>query len=224
MPRSIKLYFDPVSPYVYFAFNQLPRIAKKHNVTFNCVPVLFAGLLNEHGNVGPAEIVAKRRYTFLDCLRLSEAQGIPFAMPPAHPFNPLLASRMITAVEDDKHRQIFSAKIVEACWGKGKDLTDSNLLIGIANHMDLDGAALHAKSSTEIVKRRLKEHTDQAISRGVFGVPSFFVKDTHEMFWGSDRTDLLELHLEGKLNPDYHKLEKMLNHPKGAERERKPSK
>ncbi len=218
MPRSIKFFFDPVSPYVYFAFNQLPAIIKKHNVTFNCIPVLFAGLLNEHGQKGPAEIEAKRRHVFLDCLRMSQMKDIPFAMPPAHPFNPLLASRMATAIDDDKHRFIFSQKIVEACWGKGKDLTDPNLLIGIATHIGLDGTDLHQKALTEANKKKLKDHTDQAILKGVFGVPSFYVKDTHELFWGSDRMDLLEAHLSGKLDPDYHKLEKMLDHPRGADR------
>jgi 2-hydroxychromene-2-carboxylate isomerase len=187
--RSIKVFFDPVSPYGYFAFNQLPQIAEKHNVTFNSVPVLLAGLLNAHGQKGPAEIEAKRRNMWLDCLRLSQIKGIPFSMPPAHPFNPLLASRMITAVDDDKHRFMYSANIIQACWAKGKDMTDSHLLIDLANHIGLDGLDLHDKSSSEVTKKKLKDHTDQALAMGIFGVPSFYVNESHELFWGSDRLD-----------------------------------
>jgi 2-hydroxychromene-2-carboxylate isomerase len=216
--RSVKFYFDPVSPYVYFAFHQLPKLANKHNVTFNCVPVLFAGLLNEHGQKGPAEIEAKRKNLFVDCLRLSQLKNIPFNMPPAHPFNPLLASRMATAIDDPKQRYMFSFSVTEACWAKGKDITDQNLLINLAEQCGADGLALHQKAATEQVKKKLRDHTNQAIENGVFGVPSFYVKDTKELFWGSDRVDHLEAYLEGRLDLDYVKLQKILNHPRGAER------
>lgn len=216
--RTVKFYFDPISPYVYFTFHQLPQLISKHNINLRCVPVLFAGLLNEHGQLGPAEIVAKRRYTFQDCLRLADHAKVPFSYPPAHPFNPLLPSRMATAIEDNKSRFQFSAKVTEACWAKGKDITDANLLIGIANHIGLNGPELHVKSSSEAVKKMLKDHTNEAIANGVFGVPSLYVQDTKELFWGSDRLHLLDAHLGGGLNTDFVKLEKMLSHPRGADR------
>ncbi len=98
MKRPVTLFLDPISPYSYFACHLLSDVAKKHDLIVKCVPVLFAGLLNAHANKGPAEIPAKRRHLFLDCVRNAQLMKLPFQMPPGHPFNPLLALRTMTAL------------------------------------------------------------------------------------------------------------------------------
>ena len=95
--QQVDCYFDPVSPYAWLASATLARIDDA-GVAVVLVPVLFAGLLNAHGNIGPAEMPAKRRYLFRDVMREAARRGLPFAGPPGHPFNPLLALRMCTAL------------------------------------------------------------------------------------------------------------------------------
>jgi 2-hydroxychromene-2-carboxylate isomerase len=88
-------YFDFISPYAFLAWTQLPALAKRCRTTLEPVPVLFAGLLDAHGQKGPAEIPAKRRYLFKDIARKARRLGFPsISAPPAHPFNPLLSLRI----------------------------------------------------------------------------------------------------------------------------------
>ena len=86
---TMKFYFDVISPFAYIAW---PLVRKLGPV--DPVPVLFAGLLNHHKSVGPAEVEAKRLYVAKQCARLAKEHGLPFGVPPTHPFNPLAALRL----------------------------------------------------------------------------------------------------------------------------------
>src|SRR5262245_44781169 len=92
--EAIRFYFDFVSPYAYLAWTQVHALADRRGVDVAPVPVLLAALLDENGQRGPAEIERKRAYLFKDCLRLAHHFGVPFVLPPSHPFNPLLALRV----------------------------------------------------------------------------------------------------------------------------------
>src|SRR5262245_43625018 len=94
MPRSIRFFFDFISPYSYLAWTQLPQLAQRHSCTVQATPVLFAALLDAHGTKGPAEVPARRRYVMKDIARKAHAFGVPIDVPFAHPFNPLLALRI----------------------------------------------------------------------------------------------------------------------------------
>jgi len=92
--------FDVISPFAYLAFPQLSRLPAHVSVGF--VPVLFAGLLQHFGQLGPAEIPSKRRFTYRFVLWRARQLGLPMRMPPAHPFNPLPALRLIIAAGSDR--------------------------------------------------------------------------------------------------------------------------
>jgi 2-hydroxychromene-2-carboxylate isomerase len=100
--QMVRFYFDFISPYAYLASTQLDGIAARTQVTIERVPVLFAALLDAHGQKGPAEIPAKRRYTWKDVSRKCHAAGVPIAPPPSHPFNPLLGLRVASLPELDE--------------------------------------------------------------------------------------------------------------------------
>ena len=93
MPVSIDWYFDFVSPFSYIALHRLGELP----VQVSYKPVLFAGLLNHWGQKGPAEIPAKRRWTYRWCTWWAKELGIPFRFPAAHPFNPLPYLRLALA-------------------------------------------------------------------------------------------------------------------------------
>lgn len=191
---SVTYYFDPVSPYAWLAAAALPRI-ESAGAQVVLQPVLFAGLLNAHGQKGPAEIAAKRAYTFRDVMRQAARQGLPFAGPPGHPFNPLLALRMCVALADQAQRRRFALALMAACWERGDDISDVATMLRLARECDLDGALLAEAAQQAEIKQRLAADTEQAIAAGVFGVPTFLYED--ELFWGADRIEALLWRLQG---------------------------
>ncbi|MBX7147505.1 2-hydroxychromene-2-carboxylate isomerase [bacterium] len=215
--KTVTYYFDPISPYVHMAFHGLPAFLKRNqNVQIKYVPVLFAGLLNAHGQKGPAEIAAKRVNVMKEILRFGKILGIQMKLPPQHPYNPLTVLRILTSLgEGDecfKLANIFS----KASWEEGLDISDANVVRSILMNNKYDADALLAKANDLAIKNKLKENTDKAINQNVFGVPSFVVDD--EVFWGNDRLEHLELYLQGKLDIDRKLFQEMMNRPRGADR------
>ncbi len=191
----VTFYFDPVSPYAWLASHALARIeAAGAQVVFQ--PVLFAGLLNAHANIGPAEIPAKRAYIFRDVMREAAGAGLAFRGPPGHPFNPLQALRMCVAINAEDERRRFALAVMQACWEGGEDVSDTTVLLKLATACGLPAAVLQGAAQQPAIKMQLAADTDLAIADGVFGVPTFRVGS--ELFWGGDRIDALIRHLQGQ--------------------------
>jgi 2-hydroxychromene-2-carboxylate isomerase len=190
----VRCYFDPISPYVWLSAGAIARI-EATGAKVVVEPVLFAAMLNAHGQKGPAEIAAKRAYTFRDVMRQAAQQGLAFTGPPGHPFNPLTALRMCLALDGQAARRRFALALLAACWEHGEDISDGQVLARIAQACDIDGAALLAAAQQAGIKQRLAADTERAIADGVFGVPTFRYGD--ELFWGGDRVDALLWRLQG---------------------------
>ena len=163
--------------------HRLPELG----VPVNFKPVLFAGLLNHFGQKGPAEIPAKRKWTYRWCTWWARSLGITFRFPAAHPFNPLPYLRLSLAAgnKPETVRRIF-----EAIWTTGEDAGDPDRFAALCRRIGVDVAAL---SSVEI-KDALRKSTDDAAARGVFGVPSFVTNG--EVFWGADAVDFVKAFLK----------------------------
>ena len=193
---TVRCYADPISPYAWLGLRDLERV-QAAGVRIVMVPVLFAGLLNAHGTIGPAEVPAKRRYLFRDVMREAARRGLPFAGPPGHPFNPLLALRMCTALGDDAQRHALLLACTSATWERGENLMDDATLVRLADATGLDGTALLAAAHTPAVKQALADATAAAAAAGVFGVPTWRIDGDDELFWGADRIDTLLWRLQG---------------------------
>ena len=205
----VTFYFDPISPYAWLASKALARIdASGADLLFQ--PVLFAGLLNAHGQKGAADIPAKRRYIFRDVLREATRAGLAFTGPPGHPFNPLQALRMCLAVAEPAARRSFSVAVLAACWEQGRDISDAAILKQIALECELNGDAIEAAARQPRIKVQLAADTEQAIGLGIFGVPTFGVG--RELFWGADRMHSLLRYLQGA-RIDEAALTAMLDRP-----------
>jgi 2-hydroxychromene-2-carboxylate isomerase len=216
MARRLDFYFDPVSPYAWLAMRSLDRL-EAAGLEVGVVPVLFAGLLKAHGNLGPAEVPAKRTYLFRDVMREAARRGLPFAGPPGHPFNPLAALRMCTALDDDEQRRRLALALLAACWERGEDVSDAAALRRLADAEGFDGAALLAQAAMPEVKQALVAATDAAIADGIFGVPTYRLDG--ELFWGGDRIETLLWHLDGGAI-DEERLAAFLARPPLAQRSR----
>jgi 2-hydroxychromene-2-carboxylate isomerase len=186
--QTVEFYCDPVSPYAWLAGRELGRL-QAAGLVVDCRPVLFAGLLNAHGQKGPAEIPAKRVYTFADVLRTAAQKGYPFKGPPSHPFNPLRALRMCIALNDADERLHFAQAVMRACWEDGEDLSHVPTLERIAERSGLGPRQLGVAAEQPEIKARLLDATNAAIAAGIFGVPSFLYRG--ELFWGADRIEAL---------------------------------
>ena len=173
--------FDLISPYSYLGLKQLPLLPA--GTQLELVPVLFAGLLNHYGHVGPAEIASKRRFTYRFIVWRARKMGVPLKMPPAHPFNPLSALRLVIAAGGDR-RAIETG--FDFVYGQGRDVADPAVLADLARELGV--ADLQAALSDPAVKQTLRNNTDWAIERGVFGVPTFVIGT--ELFWGHDASEM----------------------------------
>jgi len=192
----IRFYFDYESPNAYLAWTQLPELADRYGCTIDAVPVLYAGLLEAHGQLGPGEMPAKGLWMSKNLARKAALLGVPLNPPAFLPFNPLLALRMSVLPLQAMERRALIDALFRAVWVRGLHVSDSAVAEQVANELGLAGAALVAQAQSPDVKSRLRRQTDDAISRGVFGVPSMEVGD--ELFWGYDDFPYLELFLAGK--------------------------
>jgi 2-hydroxychromene-2-carboxylate isomerase len=216
--KQVDFYFDFISPYVWLASHQLGEVRECTAAKFRFVPVLFAALL-DHQNLGPAEIAAKRRYTFQDAQRWAVYLGLEFKSPPAHPFNPLKPLRVASAIDDDGVREALAVRLLDAAWSEGRDITSDSVVHEVAHTLSLKGRELLGKTHTDEIKQRLRLQTERAIQAGVFGVPSFVVDG--EIFWGNDRLHFLKAYLQGSLPTDKAEIEEILARPRAADRARK---
>jgi len=214
--KKIEFYWDPISPYVYLAWTALPAFLRETGAELVSRPVLFAGLLNAHGSKGPAEIPAKRRYVFKDAMRWAQHDGVPFVGPPFHPFNPLLPLRMALAIEGKQQGLTWINALLKAAWVDSKDISSPEVLVKLADEAGLPGKDLLEKANQTEVKEALKKNTEEAIQRGIFGVPTFWVDG--EIFWGNDRLPLLKDFLAGKNSVDSVFFEEMMARPTGVQR------
>ena len=180
--RAADWYFDFLSPFSYLQLVQFDRLPPDLEITYR--PVLFAGLLGHWEHKGPAEIPAKRVHTYRWCHWYAARHGIPFRMPPAHPFNPLRPLRLAVAqgAEPALIRAIF-----DAIWVEGRDVSRDDEWQGLTERLAIADAE-EAIARPE-VKEALRRGTEEAAKRGVFGVPTFAIGG--ELFWGLDATDLL---------------------------------
>jgi 2-hydroxychromene-2-carboxylate isomerase len=189
--KHITFYLDFISPYAYLAFEELPKalMGLSYSVTYK--PLLFAALLKHHGQLGPAEIPAKRDWTYRQVQWLAHSKDIALELPAAHPFNPLGLLRLALATDPQgqPNRYVCDA-LFKHVWVGGADAADEGRLTAISQQLAPARNPLDAS-----VKAQLRAHADEAIALGVFGVPAFEVDG--KVFWGLDGLPMLRAYLEG---------------------------
>lgn len=195
-PASIRFFFDYISSNAYLAWVRLPEIATRYGMALEPVAVLFAGLLEAHGQLGPAEVPPKARWMLRNNLRKATQLGVPLNPPRFHPFNPLLPLRVSSLPLPEAARRALIDAIFQACWVRGLHPSDPDVVRDLADEIGLPGAELVAEAGRPESKAHLRRQTDEALAAGVFGVSTMMVGT--ELFWGYDDLVYLELFLAGQ--------------------------
>ena len=189
--KHITFYLDFISPFAWLAFDALPDVLQGHSYQVTYKPVLLGAILRHHGQLGPAEIPAKREWTYRHVLWLGQKQGLEMQMPAAHPFNPLPLLRLgIAAHAQGLPNRFVCESLFRHVWQGGLDVLDPQRLEALQAVLP---AVLDPNGAE--VKALLRAHTDEAIARGVFGTPSFEVDG--KLFWGLDALPMLRDYLDG---------------------------
>lgn len=197
---ALRWYFDFVSPYAYLHWQKLKTLPQFPRI--QPVPIALGAVLHHLGNLGPAEIPAKRRFAYRQLLWTAQQEGVALRFPPAHPFNPLPALRLCIAAG-------CTTAAVDALfdwiWAQGRAADEAAALAELAEVLDVEDVA-NAIAAVE-VKEALRRNTDAAIAAGVFGVPTLSVDG--ELFWGNDAHRLMAAVLDYPgllMQPDWQAL------------------
>jgi 2-hydroxychromene-2-carboxylate isomerase len=201
-------YFDFISPFAYLQFSRLSQLPADLRVTMK--PVLFAALLEHHGHKGPAEIPSKRQFVYRFFKWQAARRGVPFNMPPMHPFQPLPPLRL--AIAGGGTSEVVG-RIFDFIYGRGRNVEGAALL-ELGRELGLDNP--ETRITDPQVKERLRQNTKEAISAGVFGVPSVVVRG--ELFWGDDATDMLLDFIKNPALFEDPEMVRLSNMPMGVRR------
>lgn len=191
MSKTVKFYFDLGSPATYLAYTQLPKICAQTDSQLNYIPILLGGVFKATGNASPATIPAKGAYMFQDLDRYARRYGVPLKFNPNFPINTLMLMRAVTGMQL-RHPERFQAFIdclFQAIWVEGRNLDDLATVATVLTQNGFDPTEVLALTADEEVKTALKNNTEKAVQRGVFGAPSMFVDN--QLFFGQDRLDFV---------------------------------
>lgn len=194
--KTIEFFWDPASPYTYLAATQIDALAQRCNARIEWKPFLIGKTFEATGNKPPVTVPAKGKYMGRDLRLWAKYYGVPFWFPRVFPVNSIAALRVACALPPEQAGR-WALAVMTAYWTKDVDISQPDTLKTIAAGLELDGEALLAAAQTAEVKDRLRANTEEAVQRGAFGAPTFFVGE--QMFWGNDRLVLLEAYVSGKL-------------------------
>ncbi|WP_394998815.1 2-hydroxychromene-2-carboxylate isomerase, partial [Acinetobacter sp.] len=189
---SVEFYFDLGSPYSYLAYYRLLQIAEQQEIQIVYKPILLGGVFKATGNRSPIEIPVKGVYSILDMQRWAEYYQIPMQMNPHFPMNTLTLMRILTGVQLlhlEKFEQVLKL-LFDAMFGTPQNLNEPTVLAEVLKPSGFSVEDIMSMVQSDVVKQKLITETEQAIQRGIFGAPTFFVGD--EMYWGQDRLHFVE--------------------------------
>lgn len=195
---TLQCYLDFVSPYAWIAFHRLPEVLQGLSVSVSYRPVFLGALLHHHQQRGPAEVPGKREWIYRHASWLARQHGVPFQMPPEHPFMPLPLLRLAMACSDEQGRvnRYVCERLFTHVWdGGGASASDPARLAALTEEL----APPLAPDSPE-VKQRLQAQTEQALQAQVFGVPAVLWGE--RLFWGVEGLPMLRAALDGEPDLD----------------------
>ncbi len=190
MARQLEFFFDYGSPFSYLADTQIDALLKRTGAQVIYKPMLLGGVFKATGNASPITIPAKGKYMGSDLSLWAKEYRVPMKMNPFFPINTIRIMRGAVAAQSAGCFPAYHSTMFRAMWAEGVNLGDPNVVKPIFSKLGMDPEVVERAD----VKERLRANTDEAVARGAFGAPSFFVGDA--MFWGNDRMHFVEAALK----------------------------
>jgi 2-hydroxychromene-2-carboxylate isomerase len=186
----LEFWYDFASTYSYPAAMRIERLAEAADVRVEWRAFLLGPIFARQGwNDSPFNLFPEKgKYMWKDLARICASDGLPLSLPPRRfPQNSLLAARISLAVASESWLPNFTRAIYAANFAEQRDIADEETIRKILESLQIDPAPLIKAAKTTEIKAALKEQTERAVARGIFGAPSFIVDG--ELFWGNDRLE-----------------------------------
>lgn len=191
MTRTVEFFYDYVSPYTYLANSQLGSLPCE--VIYR--PILLGAVMKTIGSQPPALLKPRGNYLFQDVQRWADHYQLPYMMHPNFPLNSIKALRLAFIAQDSGVFEPIHQALFAAAWEQALDINDDAVLGRIITDAGASADDLLQQVVSDDVKTRLRDNTEEAIARGVFGAPTFFVDE--EMYFGNDRLQFVRAALSG---------------------------
>ena len=187
MIKSFDFYFDFISPYSFLAHKEILKIEKQNSIKINYKPILLGGLHNLHGIKAPAFIPAKAKHMIRDCKLIAEKNKIKFKFNSYFPIRSLNLMRGVFIAEEDNYKSYYIDSIFNSIWQDGLNMNDESIIQRVLKNLNVNPKTFLLRCTSSSVKDLLRQKTNEAYQKGVFGAPTFM--SNNKIFWGQDRIE-----------------------------------
>ena len=189
MIKSFEFYFDFISPYSFLAHKEILKIEKQNSVKINYKPILLGGLHNLHGIKAPAFIPAKAKHMIRDCKLIAEKNKIKFKFNSYFPIRSLNLMRGVFVADEDNYKSFYIESVFNAIWQDGLNMNDEIIIHRVLKNLNVNPKTFLLRCASSSIKDLLKQKTDEAYAKGIFGAPTFI--SNNKLFWGQDRIEFV---------------------------------
>jgi 2-hydroxychromene-2-carboxylate isomerase len=187
MIKPFDFYFDFVSPYSFLAHKEIRKIENKTGIKIRYKPILLGGLHNLHGIKAPAFIPAKARHMIKDCKLIAERNNVKFKFNSYFPIRSLNLMRGVLVAEEDNVKNYYIDNIFNTIWQDGLNMNDEIIIQKVIKNLNINPKTFSLRTTSSLIKDSLKNKTNDAYEKGIFGAPSFV--SNNKIFWGQDRIE-----------------------------------
>ena len=187
MIKPFDFYFDFVSPYSFLAHKEIRKIENKTGIKIRYKPILLGGLHNLHGIKAPAFIPAKARHMIKDCKLIAERNNVNFKFNSYFPIRSLNLMRGVLVAEEDNIKNYYIDSIFNTIWQDGLNMNDEIIIQKVIKNLNINPKTFSLRSTSSLIKNSLRNKTNEAYEKGIFGAPSFV--SNNKIFWGQDRIE-----------------------------------
>ena len=185
MTKSIEFYFDFSSPYAYLGFKEIKKYEKKYPFQIKYMPIFLGGLHNSAGITPAAFNKIKSKHMIQDTKLVANKKNIKFSFNSYFPIKTVNFMRGVIIAKDDNYEKIYVEKIFDSIWRDGLNMNDNIIINKVLKNLDLNPSIFFGKVSDIKIKDKLKKLTNDALKKGIFGAPTYYVN--RKIFFGQDR-------------------------------------
>ncbi len=193
MTATVDYFFAVVSPWSYLGDARLREIADRYGATLKHKPVNTALIFSRTGGLQLKDRSDQRKaYRMQELRRWRDHLGAELTLEPRYfPTNDQLAARTVAAaLQSGEDPSELVHALMRACWVEDQDVAEPSVVSAALATAGLDADKLMSLAESDACRNEIDANTEEAISRGVFGVPAYLIGD--QLFWGQDRLDFVE--------------------------------